>query len=386
MVALESFLLSLFDYLRHQGMPLGVSEYELAVRYLHNRLGGDDLDKLRRFCRLLWAKSRKDQEDIDQAFDEGADLLLRLLQEVKPEIIKPPVQPPSETGREPQPTLSQKPHPPPEEHPSPEAHPEGPGPAPTYQQTRGTAAIILDRLPLIPTFIFDQPQKFQLTPRWPLSKREMAITWRHYRSLLRSGPDEELDAEGTIADICTTGVFLRPRLRPRRLNQARLVVLLDRDGSMAPFEPFITAFSDSIIRGGMLGRVSFFYFHDCPGEWLYRQPGLTAPIRLGDACSQTQGGGVLIVSDAGAARGKYDSQRVTDTQSFLKILNGYTYLYAWLNPVPGNRWPGTTASDIARLASMFPLDQEGLEDCVAILRGNPFPREVDLDAELNSHE
>ena len=87
---------------------------------------------------------------------------------------------------------------------------------------------------------------------------------------------------------------------------------------------------------------------------------------------------VLIVSDAGAARAHYDDERVHNTKSFLEKLGRYTYLYAWINPVPFSRWRFTTAADIEQLVPMFPLDRDGLDDAIQILRGHPFPPGVSL--------
>ncbi len=86
------------------------------------------------------------------------------------------------------------------------------------------------------------------------------------------------------------------------------------------------------------------------------------------------------MSDAGAARGNYDEKRLANTRAFLKTLNTYTYLYAWLNPMPLKRWAATTAEDITRIVPMFPLDREGLNDAINILRGQPFPPGVNLNA------
>jgi uncharacterized protein with von Willebrand factor type A (vWA) domain len=94
---------------------------------------------------------------------------------------------------------------------------------------------------------------------------------------------------------------------------------------------------------------------------------------------KAKGNSVLIISDGGAARGYYDGMRVGDTKTFLQTLSTYTYLYAWLNPMPQNRWLTTTAEDIANMVPMFPLEREGLEDAVNILRGHPFPAGVGLN-------
>jgi len=47
--------------------------------------------------------------------------------------------------------------------------------------------------------------------------------------------------------------------------------------------------------------------------------------------------------------------------------------------MPKTRWKATTAEDIACMVPMFPLDREGLNDAVNILRGHPFPAGVGID-------
>ena len=49
----------------------------------------------------------------------------------------------------------------------------------------------------------------------------------------------------------------------------------------------------------------------------------------------------------------------------------YTYLLAWLNPVPESRWSRSTAEAIRALVPMFPLSRDGLIDTVNTLRGVP---------------
>jgi hypothetical protein len=78
---------------------------------------------------------------------------------------------------------------------------------------------------------------------------------------------------------------------------------------------------------------------------------------------------VLIVSDAGAARGSFESERVERTQVFLNQLKRSVRRYAWLNPMPNHRWKGTTAEDIARLVPMFEMSRRGLDAAIDILRG-----------------
>ncbi|MCC5613002.1 isochorismatase family protein [Nostoc sp. CHAB 5834] len=57
---------------------------------------------------------------------------------------------------------------------------------------------------------------------------------------------------------------------------------------------------------------------------------------------------VLIISDAGAARGNFDQERVDNTKAWIEQLQQSVRYYAWLNPMPSECWRQTTAGEIAR--------------------------------------
>ena len=80
-------------------------------------------------------------------------------------------------------------------------------------------------------------------------------------------------------------------------------------------------------------------------------------------------GAVLIFSDAGAARGGYNRERVELTGEFLQEVRRAVRYVAWINPMPESRWDGTTAGEIAELVPMFEITRRGLQGAIAILRG-----------------
>jgi uncharacterized protein with von Willebrand factor type A (vWA) domain len=374
MIKIESFLSLLFNDLRKQGMPLGVSEYLLATKAVREGVGLEDVERLERFLRLLWAKSKEDQEIFDIAFAQGVKP--RLEASIKPKSLNSNFNKNKFTSnsnasssystskqgfgnQEKQEfrTTSQK-----------------------YDFQRAVTSSSPRHISLEKSESIQPEIKYHLTPRLPISMREMASIWGHLRRLRREGIPEDLDVDGTIKDICLTGFFRSPVLQPRRRNQVKLILLIDCEGSMVPFTLLIDALQESIEKGGLLGKTRIYYFHDCPEGFLFEQPNLTVPVPMEEVLSdQAKSNSVLIFSDAGAARGSYDGRRLADTKAFLKILSAYTYLYAWLNPVPAVRWKVTTAEDIAHLVPMFPLDKEGLNDTVKILQGHPFPSGVGLD-------
>jgi uncharacterized protein with von Willebrand factor type A (vWA) domain len=139
------------------------------------------------------------------------------------------------------------------------------------------------------------------------------------------------------------------------------------------------ALIDSVLHSGLPNKPNIYYFHDCPEELLYEQPELVGACPFIDVLTEhIKNSAVLIISDAGAARGHYDGRRVADTKRFIKTLSAYTYLYSWVNPLPSSRWRTTTAEDIACIVPMYPLTREGLIDAFTILQGHPFPSKVGI--------
>jgi hypothetical protein len=175
---------------------------------------------------------------------------------------------------------------------------------------------------------------------------------------------------------------------------------------MAPFHRLSEEVCSAIQEAGRLEQVALYYFHDVPAEgadetplasltdqlfpaldavltqikpledgYVYTDSEMFSPHSLRDVLqTHAIGANVVLLSDAGAARGRYDILRLLDTIAFLKALRTYTPRYVWLNPLPRNYWisNANTATQIARHVPMFPLDQDGLYRAVNVLRGQPY--------------
>ena len=245
-----------------------------------------------------------------------------------------------------------------------------------------------------------------LVPQYPLTAREVAQAWRHLRRPVRSGPAVELDIAATIRERGRRGVATPPVLVPRRRNAVRLLMLIDRHGSMTPFHGYVDYLVAAIRDAGRIDDVHAAYFHDLPGSMedkaalermddpfrpdldevlgligplrggrVYDDPGLTAPRSL-DAilAGVTPATAILVISDAGAARRQFDIVRLLDTVALVKALRAGGAV-AWLNPTPPDWWPRTTAGQLARYVPMFEFSRCGLGQAVDALRGRPVPVE-----------
>lgn len=215
-----------------------------------------------------------------------------------------------------------------------------------------------------------RPRFSLLTEYFPVTRRQMKQSWRHLRRPVREGPPEELDVVATVEKIGREAILLEPVLVPRRSNRAELVLLIDQDGSMVPFHALSRQLVETARRGGRLGQAGVYYFHDYPDGYLYRDLARVEAHPIPEALATIgERAAVLVVSDAGAARGNFDPERVEQTQLFIQQIKGFVRRYAWLNPMPNKRWPGTTAAEIAHLIPMFEMSRHGLDAAISTLRG-----------------
>jgi len=215
----------------------------------------------------------------------------------------------------------------------------------------------------------------------PISRRFMAYAWRHLRHPLPDGPADVLDVEATIAQTERQGFLLAPVYRRRLRNHAHLVLLLDQNGSMAPFHRFTRDLLETARDESTIRLVDAIYFHDLPTlhdrntpPGVYLNPHLTSPgswDTLEAGCSPETA--ALIVSDAGAARGNWDAERFRLTVQFLGWLRRLTMNVAWLNPMPPDRWATTTAEAVANVVPMYQMDTEGIGYAVDVLRSLTQP-------------
>ncbi len=209
----------------------------------------------------------------------------------------------------------------------------------------------------------------------PITHRQMKQAWRYLRQFSREGPPIELDIEATIKQVTQQGVLINPVLVPQRNNRIELLLLIDRDSSMIPFHHFSQELIDTALYGGRFSRVQVYYFHNCPDEYLYRDP-YHLDAKLIDDCLLNLAKGrtvCLIFSDAGAARGGFSSRRRRLTKFFLKSLRQYVRYTAWLNPIPRGRWENTTAHEIAALVPMFEVNRQEFYKAIDVLRGRYKP-------------
>jgi uncharacterized protein with von Willebrand factor type A (vWA) domain len=372
---LPDLIVQLGRQLRRRRLSLGLDDYAALRHALAAGFGWSSHEELSRLCVALWAKSPEEAEIVRAAVSRSGLAAWNLEQ-----------QGPDATD-----VLAER-------------SPAGS----TGSRTRSEGgeqvpqAVPVGDLAAVPPSIGAVDRSLVLVPQYPLTEREVAQAWRRLRRWLRSGPAVELDVAATLTKHSRHGIATPPVLVPRRRNTARLLLLIDRFGSMTPFHGYVDHVVQAIRAAGRIDDVRVAYFHDVPGSVdrsilerlddpfrtdldavlpligpmrngaVYADPELTAPSPLAVTLDEMAAGtATVIVSDAGAARRHYDVIRLLDTVALLKALRTRGATVTWLNPAPPDNWPRTTAAEVHRYVPMYPLTREGLDRAIDGLRGRP---------------
>jgi uncharacterized protein with von Willebrand factor type A (vWA) domain len=345
----------LYLHLVRNGFPLSVRDFEDALTALRQGHGLHRRDDLRWLCEALWA--RTDQEVI------RLERLFRAFPRPSREEIRALTGEGARTGETSATQQSERSR-------------ETPGETTTKPAQQGPAidfgTPIESGLGLPRAQIGRRADDvFIFTPRPLVSLRALIVAWRRFRLAQRFGPPVELDIEATISEQCRRGMLAEPKLIPARRNQARLAVLVDASPSMVPWRHMSQLVADSL-DASQLGHAAIYFFDNTPEEDLHETDALNRPVPLATALQDHRQCALLVVSDAGAARGRIDrGARLRQTRRFVERVRSEWFPIAWLNPMLRRRWSATTAERIAALPGigMFELNDDGLIHAVDYLRG-----------------
>jgi uncharacterized protein len=339
----------LFYRLRRDGFSLGVSEYLAALEAIVGGWGTQDANALKKLLRSLWCHSLAQQDHLEVIFRSiSAE---ELQKEVKSK----------ENSSESSEFSSSSPN------PAPLSFGEQ---IPAVRESL-TPAPELSLLPVKSPInsLEQQIEDRDFRAYYPISRRYMVYSWRYLRRMVADGREDVFDVAATIAEVCEQGFFLEPRYCRRSRNTADLLLLLDQEGSMIPFHRFTRDLVETAQYESNIQQLRVGYFHNLPAKYIYQDPYLTEKVLFESILAAGDGNtSVLIVSDGGAARGDRRSERFSATAEVLWQIKQHTKLIAWLNPMPPERWQGTTAQFITHLVEMYPLDPHGLNQAIAQIR------------------
>ncbi|PSL27672.1 hypothetical protein [Chitinophaga ginsengisoli] len=184
----------------------------------------------------------------------------------------------------------------------------------------------------------------------PVSRRFIEQTIRSLRYKVPGAGRPTVDIPATVEEVARKGYFDEWKLTEEDGFVTRWTLLIDHEGSMVAFKDLTDAIVESATTGNVKNEGDVFYFRNYPSEYLFTNPEHTRSVKLRKLITSPPRN-ILIVSDAGAARGYYSEDRVRKVFRLLYQLRSHRI--AWLNPLPEQRWKGTSAEKISTYVKMF---------------------------------
>lgn len=343
-----------FILLRQKGLKLGVGELLSALKAVEGGFGEDEAS-LGETLQIIWCHSPSQQSLFNAIWESLIDT-------------STPEQPKTTPRKKPNSDINQT---------SVKNNIENPPPPPSPTAVdKVKSEPEISSLPVRAPFnTIEIDDTSTLQTYYPITRRSLVYNWRYLRRLVADGSSNEIDINATIEEVSRQGFYLNSVYRKQERNDARLLLLLDQNGSMTPFHRFERDLVETALYESSLDRekVNVFYFHNVPAASLYKDIYLTDPIPLEKVLANCDNEtSTLIISDAGSARGYRELKRIKATSSFLFKLKQYTSLIAWLNPMPEERWIGSSAEIIANLIPMYEMNNYGLNNAINIVCGQTF--------------
>lgn len=202
-----------------------------------------------------------------------------------------------------------------------------------------------------------------------LDTRSIKTVLSYIRQVVREGPKDSLDVEGTIDATCRNAgelEFIWERARKKRI---KLMLLMDAGGTMAPYTDLVSRLFSA--AKDIVKDLQFYYFHNCVYQDLYTdiwQMKSMPTRRVLDQASRAYK--VIIVGDAYMAPSELLSPNGAIDYWYRNDQPGIQWLMEirkrfrkaiWLNPEPSAWWDSVpTTRMIRRVFPMYELTLSGM--------------------------
>jgi uncharacterized protein with von Willebrand factor type A (vWA) domain len=385
-------LFSFFERLREHQFPLGIGEYQLLLTALQFGFGANKQegvfykDKLFHLCKLLWFKPGQSLQVFEELF-QSTYFFDTNIPEIKED---------AEDNQPKNTTQSDPSNPQENEEISTPHEPisgfENDEKSDILEKNDPENHSIAVRLAIGQNhkgkdLEIDNDQKIDLEKSkflffknfYPVDQRKIQQNLKAFPSFNYVGHTQNLDIEATVNRNLEIGHFQEVIYQRNKVNTNNLLFLIDHQGSMIAFDrlaDLLKAQIGKVLKSNFNDKNSInldaFYFYNLPKKYLYLNKGHTKFAETNTIINKIKNKktSIVILSDAGAARGGYSKKRISDTKSFLSKLQKCTHKIVWLNPMPKERWEDTSAEDISQFVAMFEATENGIRSTVLHLKGS----------------
>ncbi|MDI9404896.1 MAG: hypothetical protein QM516_13585, partial [Limnohabitans sp.] len=205
-----------------------------------------------------------------------------------------------------------------------------------------------------------------LSPIW------MTSLWRRLFIPRLAVDPYEIDPLGTVEAAARIGRILVPKMRTRRLNSARLLLLVDAAPAMIPWHPTSDIIVETCQREAeRFSHADIAFFATAPGDRVYQTAQLSHPRSLVAIIEEFDSAPIVILGAAGAAR-PASAREGRQMGNFLTLLRERPPgPLVWINPMPQEFWAGSLMDEILQLPNMrcVELGEDSLLEVIDALRG-----------------
>ena len=226
--------------------------------------------------------------------------------------------------------------------------------------------------------VWDKRNYRDLDDSIEIGTRNLKLALRRLRKFARTGSDEELDLDDTIASTARNAGLLDIKMVPERHNSVKVLLFFDVGGSMDPHvrvceELFSAARSE-------FKHLKYYYFHNFLYESVWtkshrRHSETTSTYEILNKYAKDYK--VIFVGDATMAPyeithigGRIEHYNEEAGASWLKRIEEQFEHMVWINPTPKDYWEHSYSIEIVKElveSRMFPLTVKGLEKAMTLL-------------------
>ncbi len=202
-----------------------------------------------------------------------------------------------------------------------------------------------------------------------LDTRSMKTVLSYMRQVVREGPKEELDVDGTIDATCRNAGELELIWERARRKRIKLLLLMDAGGTMTPHAELVSRLFSA--AKDLVKDLKFYYFHNCIYQELYTDIWQEKSVPTRKVLDQTNRNyKVILVGDAYMAPSELMSENGAIDFWYRNDRPGIEWLMdfrkrfrkvIWLNPEPKAWWPSVpTTRMVQKVFPMYELTLAGM--------------------------
>ena len=200
--------------------------------------------------------------------------------------------------------------------------------------------------------------KFLFGNFFPIKERRLKQYLRYSKNRTVKTISSNIDIQKTVEETASLGGFPNIFFAKEFSFFDKCILFIDKGDTMIGFHEFSNFIRKSIQASPISINLKEYYFEGFDRNGYYERSKFVLEEEI---LSQLNKQSIIIImSDAGAAKGARNDSLVIDIIRFLESIKGRTNRILWLNPVPRKRWSGTPAFFLPLHVKAIELTKDGI--------------------------